>query len=134
MNVYTAYNSIAIALGISILVTHQVMFGGSILISYLLAATVSCFLFMGIDKKLAKSVSTRIPEKIIFFIALAGGSAGMLAGMYFFRHKTKKSKFHLVLALILIIQIAIFRAINIRNHINDNHDVDVRLGDSNEGF
>jgi uncharacterized membrane protein YsdA (DUF1294 family) len=80
---------------------------------------------MGIDKKLAKSASTRIPEKILFFIALIGGSAGMLAGMYFFRHKTKKSKFHLFLALILIAQIAMFRAIDIRQLLNGNQDTHI---------
>ena len=66
---------------------------------------------MGIDKKKAKKRSFRIPEASLFIIAVIGGSLGTIAGMYFFRHKTRHWYFvygmpailvlHIILALIL---------------------------------
>ncbi len=66
---------------------------------------------MGIDKKKAKKRSFRIPEASLFIIAVIGGSLGTIAGMYFFRHKTRHWYFvygmpailvlHIILALVL---------------------------------
>ena len=66
---------------------------------------------MGIDKKKAKKRSFRIPEASLFIIAIIGGSLGSIAGMYFFKHKTRHWYFvygmpaililHIILALVL---------------------------------
>lgn len=62
---------------------------------------------MGIDKAKARRRAFRIPEARLFGIALLGGSLGSIAGMYFFRHKTRHWYFVLGMPAILILQIAI---------------------------
>ena len=47
------------------------------------------FIAMGLDKAKAKANVWRIPEKTLFFLAIAGGSLGVWTGMQMFRHKTK---------------------------------------------
>ena len=47
------------------------------------------FCAMGLDKRFARRAHRRIPEKRLFLFALLGGAAGGLAGLYFFRHKTR---------------------------------------------
>ena len=44
----------------------------------------------GIDKWKAHRKQWRISEKMLLFLAVIGGSAGALAGMYIFHHKTYK--------------------------------------------
>lgn len=82
-----------------------------ILLVYLVIINIIGFAMMGIDKKKAKKRSFRIPEASLFIIAVIGGSLGTIAGMYFFRHKTRQWYFvygmpailvlHIILALIL---------------------------------
>ena len=72
---------------------------------------------MGLDKTIArkngervqrgKKPRRRIPEKTLFLIAALGGSLGVLAGMYLFRHKTKHKSFVFGGPLILAAQIAL---------------------------
>ena len=57
---------------------------------------------MGFDKWKAKRGSWRIPEKTLFTITLMGGGVGTIAGMYTFRHKTKKLYFTIGFPVILI--------------------------------
>ena len=45
------------------------------------------------DKLYAKSDHRRVPEKRLFLLALLGGAAGGLLGMYAFRHKTRHRNF-----------------------------------------
>lgn len=68
----------------------------------------------GADKHRAKSGRRRIPERTLLFLALIGGSAGALAGMYVFRHKTKKKKFAIGVWLILVLHILIVVRIILR--------------------
>lgn len=56
---------------------------------YLLLVNAAGFVIMGIDKKRALRKAWRIPERTLFLVAVIGGSAGSLLGMYFFRHKTR---------------------------------------------
>jgi len=76
----------------------------SILI-YLLAINLITFFIMWVDKKKAKWGKWRIQEKTLFILCTIGGSIGGIAGMYTFRHKTKKTRFVIGFPLILIIQI-----------------------------
>lgn len=62
----------------------------------------------GIDKWKAHRKQWRISEKMLLFLAIFGGSAGALAGMYTFHHKTLHKKFAIGVPLILVIQIMIF--------------------------
>ena len=77
-------------------------------ILYLLAINVVTFFFFGIDKLQAQLEKRRTPEKFLWFLTLLGGTPGALAGMNFFRHKTKKISFQLVLMLILVGQMLVF--------------------------
>lgn len=74
-------------------------------IIYAIAINLIAFLAMFIDKKKAKYGRWRIPEQSLFILALIGGSIGTIAGMYTFRHKTKKLRFAIGFPVILILQI-----------------------------
>ena len=74
------------------------------IIIYLIIINIIGFIIMGIDKKRAKMMEWRIPEKTIFLITLFGGGIGTIAGMYTFRHKTKKKYFTIGLPAILIVE------------------------------
>lgn len=60
---------------------------------------------MFIDKQKAKHGSWRIPEKTLFLFTLLGGGFGTIAGMYVFKHKTRKLYFTVGFPVILISEI-----------------------------
>lgn len=72
---------------------------------YLLLINIIGFLAMGIDKLKAKKEWWRIPEGTLMMLCLLGGGIGTIAGMYTFRHKTKKLKFTIGMPTILISEI-----------------------------
>ncbi len=78
-----------------------------IFIIYLIIINIVTFFVFGIDKKKAKKSKWRISEKTLFVLSVIGGSAGALAGMYTFRHKTKKTAFKIGIPAILIVQIVL---------------------------
>jgi len=80
---------------------------------YLLVINLITFLAMYIDKKRAKWGKWRIKESTLFTLVLLGGSIGGIAGMYTFRHKTKKPRFVIGFPAILIIEIICVIMINI---------------------
>ncbi len=61
------------------------------------------------DKAIAGSRATRVPERILHLLTLAGGTLGAAIAMWLFpnRHKTSKGNFVLVFFVILAIQIII---------------------------
>ncbi len=75
---------------------------------YLLVINILGFFAMGIDKYKAKIGSWRIPENTLFGFCFLGGGIGTIAGIYTFRHKTKKKKFTIGMPLIVILEILIF--------------------------
>lgn len=77
------------------------------IVIYLLIINLIGFLSMGIDKYKAKKNYWRIPEGTLMMFALLGGGIGTIAGIYVFRHKTKKMKFTVGMPTILISEIAI---------------------------
>ena len=77
------------------------------IIIYLLAINLITFVAMFIDKKKAEKGAWRISESTLLTMALIGGSIGGIAGMYTFRHKTKKARFWLGMPVMLILQIVI---------------------------
>lgn len=69
---------------------------------YFIIINVVCWLAMGIDKYKAVHHKWRIPEKTLFILALLGGSAGGIIGMYGFHHKTLHKKFSVGFPVVLI--------------------------------
>jgi uncharacterized membrane protein YsdA (DUF1294 family) len=55
--------------------------------------SVTAFIFYGYDKMQAKRGAWRVPEVVLFGMALAGGFIGAFLGMVVFRHKTNKNQF-----------------------------------------
>lgn len=84
---------------------------GDILLLFAAGINVLTFLVYGFDKWMARVQTRRIPEKVLLGLALIGGSLGALCGVYFFRHKTRKSSFLLGLVLIVLLHVALFIAI-----------------------
>lgn len=71
------------------------------------------FIVCGFDKSSAIFGANRVPEKILLLFAAAGGSLGLIAAIGFFRHKTRKPRFQFSLALIVVVQVAILRALGL---------------------
>lgn len=79
-----------------------------IILTYLEIINLLAFIVMGIDKAKAKADRWRIPEATLMGLAVLGGSIGAIAGMYLFRHKTRKPKFKYGLPVILVFQVLFF--------------------------
>lgn len=77
------------------------------LILALLALNAGTFLLYGADKFFALARWQRVPEKILYLAAFAGGSAGAILGMWVFRHKTSKTSFQFVFVFLLLLQIGL---------------------------
>lgn len=70
---------------------------------FFLVVNVIAFFIMLIDKnKSRKNGAERISEGMMFFIATAFGSIGVLAGMFAFHHKTRKWYFLVGIPLLVI--------------------------------
>ena len=76
-----------------------------LLLSYLVLVNLAAFAAMGIDKARAKRRAWRIPEATLLLFAVIGGSAGAIAGMLLFRHKTRHAAFSVGLPAILACQL-----------------------------
>ena len=74
-------------------------------IIYILAINLIGFFIMWLDKHKARKGSWRIPEKTLFIITAIGGGIGTTAGMFIFRHKTKKLNFLIGFPFITILEI-----------------------------
>lgn len=74
---------------------------------YLAVMNVIGVAVMWSDKRRARLHRWRIPEKVLFWVSLLGGSVGTWAGMYLFRHKTKHWYFVVGMPLILVCQAAL---------------------------
>jgi len=79
-----------------------------LVLAYIGLASLFSFGIMGIDKRKAVKGAYRISEKFLFTCAFAGGSAGILAGMYVFKHKVRRWKFKLGIPAILIMEVYLY--------------------------
>lgn len=77
------------------------------MLCYLVIANLFGLVIMFLDKGYAKKHHRRISEKNLLLTAVAGGSIGVLAGMYLVRHKTQKPKFYLGVPAILVVQLGL---------------------------
>ncbi len=69
------------------------------------AVNLATFALYGLDKLLAAFQTRRVPERTLHLCAFLLGSPGALAAMQAFRHKTRKTSFQLVLALLVLVQV-----------------------------
>ena len=73
---------------------------------YFIIITIVTFFSFGFDKmKSLRAGESRVSERTLWILTFIGGSVGALAGMKYFRHKTKKVSFQVVIAIILVVQI-----------------------------
>ena len=77
----------------------------SFILIYIGIMNVTEFLVMGIDKLKAKRRGFRVPEAILFLLAIAGGSIGAILAMWIFRHKTRHHTFTIGMPVILVLQL-----------------------------
>lgn len=84
------------------------MDGLAITTTVLLIINIAAFAVMGADKHKAKKHQYRIPERTLWLVALLGGAVGAVAGMFFFRHKTKHVAFKLGFPALALIEIIFF--------------------------
>ena len=70
------------------------------------------FVLVGVDKKRSHEHQDRLPEVYLFFVSIFFASLGVLTGMYFFRHKTRKFYFPFGISLLLIEQLFLLMFIN----------------------
>lgn len=61
----------------------------------------------GLDKWKARQGRWRVKERTLLWTAALGGSPGLLAGIYLFRHKTRHKKFTWGVPAILAAQAAL---------------------------
>ncbi len=75
--------------------------------SLFVAASMSAFIVMLIDKSQAIHGGRRLSERSLFLIALLGGSPGVVTGVYLLRHKSRKLSFKLILFSLVFLQVAL---------------------------
>jgi uncharacterized membrane protein YsdA (DUF1294 family) len=73
-------------------------------LAWITSLNLTTFGVYGVDKWQAKRQGFRIPEKCLLLLALIGGTAGAIAAMWVFRHKTVKASFRLAFWLLLAVQ------------------------------
>jgi uncharacterized membrane protein YsdA (DUF1294 family) len=84
------------------------------IVAWVGAASGAAFVAFGVDKQLARNGGWRISEQTLLLFALAGGTAGAIAGQRWFRHKTQKEPFRSMLYAIaafqlVVVGVALFR-------------------------
>ena len=76
-----------------------------VLLYYLAIINVLAFVLYGVDKKKAENEKYRIPESRLILVAVLGGAYGAFLGMIIFHHKTRKTKFRIVVPLFLCLNV-----------------------------
>ena len=72
-------------------------------LSYMLLMNFLGIVVMREDKRRARKQMWRIPEKILWFVSLLGGSLGSWMGIYLYRHKTKHWNFVIGMPAIVLV-------------------------------
>lgn len=78
-----------------------------LLLFWYVIINVLSFAVYGIDKKKAQKGMWRIPEATLLMTGLLGGGVGSAAGMKFFRHKTRKPKFLILVPCFIVLHLLI---------------------------
>ena len=83
----------------------------TVLLIYLEAVNLLALAAFGYDKHLARVHRERIPEAALMGLVAVGGGVGALAGMFLFRHKTRKRRFTVGVPVVIALQISFFLAL-----------------------
>lgn len=75
------------------------------LLLWLIFTNVLALFLFGLDKHRARHRQWRIPEAVLFLVALLGGSLGAVIGMDLFRHKTRYPRFHRGLPILFFLHL-----------------------------
>ena len=65
------------------------------------------FIIFSLDKYYAKKQINRVPEQLLLFLNLIGGSFGALIGMVMFHHKTSKNIFNKLVPITALIYLCL---------------------------
>jgi len=79
----------------------------SALLLLLVVLNAVSFAMFGIDKRRARRGERRISERALLLSGLVSGTIGAWAGVFAFRHKTRKPSFLLPLAVASLIDLAV---------------------------
>jgi uncharacterized membrane protein YsdA (DUF1294 family) len=74
--------------------------------AWLISMNTVTVLLYGYDKRQAVVGGIRVPEAALHMAALLGGSPGAAVAQGLFRHKTRKLRFKMTFAAIVLLQIA----------------------------
>ena len=77
-----------------------------IAVAYLLSINLLVFVLYGVDKLKARRDKYRISENTLLWMARLGGGAGSWLGIKVFHHKTKHTKFRILVPLWMVIWLA----------------------------
>lgn len=110
-----AYAYGSIILGLAVFVLLWLVARMQPYIAWLAGWTVATFLLYGLDKVQAQRHGWRVPEMWLHTMSLLGGFLGGWAGMLFFRHKTQKPVFKVVLAVATLLHAILFYLLILRS-------------------
>lgn len=75
----------------------------SLMLAFFVAVNLAAFFVMFWDKSRSrKTDAERISEGVLFFMATMFGSVGVYAGMFAFRHKTRKWYFVIGIPMLIV--------------------------------
>ena len=77
------------------------------MLNFLIIWNIIVFFTYGIDKLKAIRGSWRISEKALIMMAIFMGGVGAYLGMEIFRHKTKTTKFRILVPISIVLNVAI---------------------------
>lgn len=75
------------------------------ILQVLIALNAGTYLAMLVDKVQASQQGRRLSERSLYIMTVLGGAGGMLLAMYSLRHKTRKTSFQMVVALLILLQL-----------------------------
>ncbi|MGG0644666.1 DUF1294 domain-containing protein [Sporosarcina gallistercoris] len=80
---------------------------GTLGIEWIAFISIWAFIAMGYDKRQAKRKKSRVSEKTLWLLAIAGGGIGAYFGMQVFRHKTLHTSFRVGFLMLALIDLAV---------------------------
>jgi uncharacterized membrane protein YsdA (DUF1294 family) len=109
---YAQFMAIAAAFAL-LLALALVVYGVHWYIAWLIGWSIVTFCFYGLDKRSSKldRPDNRVPEDVLHILALIGGFPGGWLGRYYWRHKTRRPAFLVILiaSTLLHLGIALWR-------------------------